>query len=72
MNLNLKLDEVREEVLNLLGHGMGAVGEKPDHGKNRREMLRIADVYRDHPLVNSFLSIIEDYDREMATSRARV
>src|SRR6202140_2991527 len=27
MNLNLKLDEVREEVLNLLGHGMDAGGE---------------------------------------------
>ena len=26
MNLNLKLDEVREEVLNLLGHGMDAGG----------------------------------------------
>ena len=24
MNLNLKLEEVREEVLNLLGHGMDA------------------------------------------------
>src|SRR5438445_776271 len=27
MNLNLKLEEVREEVLNLLGHGMDAGGE---------------------------------------------
>src|SRR5277367_3214660 len=27
LNLNLKLDEVREEVLNLLGHGMDAGGE---------------------------------------------
>ncbi len=27
MNLNLKLEEVREEVLNLLGHGMEAGGE---------------------------------------------
>jgi len=27
MNLSLKLDEVREEVLNLLGHGMDAGGE---------------------------------------------
>src|SRR6476661_5692249 len=26
MNLNLKLEEVREEVLNLLGHGMDAGG----------------------------------------------
>ena len=27
MNLGLKLEEVREEVLNLLGHGMDAGGE---------------------------------------------
>src|SRR6186997_2501870 len=34
MNLNLKLDEVREEVLNLLGHGMdsGESTEKPTTG----------------------------------------
>jgi ATP-dependent Clp protease ATP-binding subunit ClpC len=32
MNLGLKLDEVREEVLNLLGHGLeeGEGGERPD------------------------------------------
>jgi ATP-dependent Clp protease ATP-binding subunit ClpC len=29
MNLNLKLDEVREEVLNLLGHGMESSGGEP-------------------------------------------
>jgi ATP-dependent Clp protease ATP-binding subunit ClpC len=35
MNLNLKLDEVREEVLNLLGHGMETPesGERPTSGK---------------------------------------
>jgi ATP-dependent Clp protease ATP-binding subunit ClpC len=32
MNLNLKLEEVREEVLNLLGHGMDAGGEGGERG----------------------------------------
>src|SRR5919106_1157810 len=33
MNLGLKLEEVREEVLNLLGHGMdGAEGERGGRG----------------------------------------
>ncbi|MFL6199274.1 MAG: ATP-dependent Clp protease ATP-binding subunit, partial [Thermoanaerobaculia bacterium] len=32
MNLNLKLEEVREEVLNLLGHGMDAGGGEGERG----------------------------------------
>jgi len=36
MNLNLKLDEVREEVLNLLGHGMDAGGEGERAALQRR------------------------------------
>ncbi|MBY0586792.1 ATP-dependent Clp protease ATP-binding subunit [bacterium] len=33
MNLNLKLDEVREEVLNLLGHGMESSGEPSERAQ---------------------------------------
>ncbi|MFM1902533.1 MAG: hypothetical protein RLZZ440_433, partial [Planctomycetota bacterium] len=32
MNLGLKLEDVREEVLNLLGHGMEEGGERAGHG----------------------------------------
>ncbi|WP_337176290.1 ATP-dependent Clp protease ATP-binding subunit [Paludisphaera sp.] len=36
MNLNLKLEEVREEVLNLLGHGMDAGGEGGERGATQK------------------------------------
>jgi ATP-dependent Clp protease ATP-binding subunit ClpC len=36
MNLGLKLDEVREEVLNLLGHGMDAGGESERGGSSAK------------------------------------
>ncbi len=36
MNLNLKLEEVREEVLNLLGHGMDAGGGGGGSGEGER------------------------------------
>src|ERR687894_586693 len=37
MNLNLKLEEVREEVLNLLGHGMDAGGGgEPERGASSK------------------------------------
>ena len=42
MNLGLKLEEVREEVLNLLGHGMegGEGGERGGGGGGRRRRRR--------------------------------
>ena len=41
MNLGLKLEEVREEVLNLLGHGMeGGEGERG----GREAAFRIGDI----------------------------
>ena len=43
MNLGLKLEEVREEVLNLLGHGMeGAEGSERPGGLARRRRRRRA------------------------------
>ncbi|HWE35314.1 MAG TPA: Clp protease N-terminal domain-containing protein, partial [Isosphaeraceae bacterium] len=36
MNLNLKLEEVREEVLNLLGHGMDAGGGEGERGATQK------------------------------------
>ena len=40
MNLNLKLEEVREEVLNLLGHGMDAGGEERTRCHVKRQQVQ--------------------------------
>jgi ATP-dependent Clp protease ATP-binding subunit ClpC len=47
MNLNLKLDEVREEVLNLLGHGMdaGGEGERAPGGKGNKSKTPALDSF---------------------------
>src|SRR5215212_1505656 len=54
MNLNLKLDEVRDEVLNLLGHGMeqsegggggGGGGSERSQGKNTKSKTPALDSF---------------------------
>ncbi|AGA30558.1 ATP-dependent Clp protease ATP-binding subunit [Singulisphaera acidiphila] len=48
MNLNLKLDEVREEVLNLLGHGMdagGGEGERAAGAKGNKSKTPALDSF---------------------------
>lgn len=47
MNLNLKLDEVREEVLNLLGHGMdaGESGERATSNKSGKSKTPALDSF---------------------------
>ena len=44
-NLNLELEEVRREVLNLLGHGMGAGGEQCDDPRSSRRKTPALDSF---------------------------
>ena len=43
MNLGLKLEEVREEVLNLLGHGMDAGGERRTAARTSTRQGQVQD-----------------------------
>ena len=61
MNLNLKLEEVREEVLNLLGHGMEAGGGA---GEGRRTSRRERRGKSKTPALDSFGRDLTDLARQ--------